>query len=50
MSAGISTRDLDNYWGYGAVLFLAAAVIVITTGPANLSRKHARITHQPPLE
>jgi hypothetical protein len=45
LSAGINPRNLDNYWGYGAVLVVTAIMIVITTGPQNLSRKHARIVH-----
>jgi membrane protease YdiL (CAAX protease family) len=45
LSAGINPRILDNYWGYGAVLVVMAVMIVITTGPQNLSRKRTRIVH-----
>jgi membrane protease YdiL (CAAX protease family) len=48
MSAGISPSNLDNYWGYGGAMVLVAVIIVITTGPQNLSRKHERIIHHPP--
>jgi len=47
MSSGIDPGTLDNYWGYGAVLVVTAAFIVIATGPQNLSRKYKRIVHQP---
>jgi len=47
MSTGINPSNLDNYWGYGAILVLLATIIVIVTGPQNLSRKHARIVHKP---
>lgn len=43
LSTGINPNNLDNYWGYGTVLILIALVIVITTGPQNLSRKYKRI-------
>jgi membrane protease YdiL (CAAX protease family) len=46
MSTGISPGNLDNYWGYGLVLVLTAIIIVIITGPQNLSRKHRRIVYQ----
>jgi len=47
LSAGINPNNLDNYWGYGAVMVLIAIIIVIMTGSQNLSRKHNRIVHQP---
>ena len=47
LSAGINPNDLDNYWGYGAVLVLAAIAIVVANGPRHLSRHHQRIAHQP---
>jgi len=50
MSTGINPSNLDNYWGYGAILVLLATIIVIVTGPQNLSRKHARIVHRPALQ
>jgi membrane protease YdiL (CAAX protease family) len=40
---GINQNNLDNYWGYGIVMVLTAILIVIVTGPQNLSRKHKRI-------
>lgn len=50
LSARIDQSNLDNYWGYGAVLFLIAIMIVIMTDSQNLSRKHKRIVHQPRLD
>jgi hypothetical protein len=47
LSAGINPSNLDNYWGYGAVMVLIAIIIVIMTGSQNLSRKRKRIVHQP---
>jgi membrane protease YdiL (CAAX protease family) len=46
LSTGIRPNNLDNYWGYGAVMILIAIVIVVMTGSQNLSRKHDRIMHQ----
>ncbi len=48
-STGINPGNLDNYWGYGAIMVLIASLIVILTGPQNLSRKHQKIVHQPVL-
>lgn len=45
LSTGINPRNLDNYWGYGALLVVTAISVVITTGSQNLSRKHTRIVH-----
>jgi membrane protease YdiL (CAAX protease family) len=47
-SFGIRPDNLDNYWGYGLVLVVAAILLVIWTGPQDLSRKGKRIVHQPP--
>jgi membrane protease YdiL (CAAX protease family) len=47
LKTGINPRSLDNYWGYGAIMVVAAIIIVITTGSKNLSRKHERVAHQP---
>jgi membrane protease YdiL (CAAX protease family) len=47
LSTGINPNNLDNYWGYGAVMVLIAIIIVIMTGSQNLSRKRKRIVHQP---
>jgi membrane protease YdiL (CAAX protease family) len=49
MSAGIDPNNLDNYWGYGAVMVAIAILIVVTTGSRNLSRKRTRIVHRPSL-
>lgn len=49
LSSGIDPANLDNYWGYGTILVLVAAVIVLRTGAQNLSRKHKRIVHHPAL-
>jgi membrane protease YdiL (CAAX protease family) len=46
LSAGINPSNLDNYWGYGAVMVLIAIIIVIMTGSQDLSRKRKRIVHQ----
>ena len=48
LSNTIDPRNLDNYWGYGAVLLLSATLIVILTGPQNLSRRGTRIVHLNP--
>jgi membrane protease YdiL (CAAX protease family) len=45
LSAGIDQNNLDNYWGYGAVLVVTAIIVVITTGEENLSRTRRRIVH-----
>ena len=49
MSAGINPNNLDNYWGYGAVMVVAAITIILTNGTQDLSRKRERIVHQPSL-
>jgi membrane protease YdiL (CAAX protease family) len=49
LSTGINPSNLDNYWGYGAVLVVTAIMIVIMTGSQNLSHKHMRIVHRSPL-
>jgi len=49
VSTGIDPNNINNYWGYGATMVLIAVIIVATTGPQNLSRKHQRIVHQPPM-
>lgn len=40
---GINTQILNNYWGYGLVMFLTVLAIILITGPANLTRRHQRI-------
>jgi membrane protease YdiL (CAAX protease family) len=49
VSTGIYPNNINNYWGYGAAMLLIAAIIVITNGAQNLSRKYQRIVHQPPM-
>jgi len=49
LSAGINPSNLNNYWGYGAVMVVIAIIIVITTGSKNLSRKCKRIVHKPSI-
>lgn len=46
LSTGVNPNNLNNYWGYGAILILMATLIVIITGPQNLSRKYQRIIYQ----
>jgi membrane protease YdiL (CAAX protease family) len=46
LGTGKDPSNLDNYWGYGAVMVLIATMIVITNGAQNLSREHVRIGHQ----
>jgi membrane protease YdiL (CAAX protease family) len=45
VSTGIDPANFSNWWGYGAVMFAAAVIIVLSNGAANLSRKHERIAH-----
>jgi membrane protease YdiL (CAAX protease family) len=47
LSAGINPSNINNYWGYGAVMVLMAIIIVFMAGSQNLSRKNNRIVHQP---
>ena len=42
-SLGISTKNLNNYWGYGIFMILTAAAITSITGPQNLSRDFQRV-------
>jgi membrane protease YdiL (CAAX protease family) len=45
LNTGINPNNLDNYWGYGAVMVVIAIIVVITTGAKNLSRTCTRIVH-----
>jgi membrane protease YdiL (CAAX protease family) len=45
MSLGINKDNLENYWGYGILMVLAAFIIVMITGAENLSRRYQRITN-----
>jgi membrane protease YdiL (CAAX protease family) len=47
MSTRIDPNNMDNFWGYGAILVLVAAIIAMMAGSQNLSRKYKRIVHQP---
>lgn len=47
LSTGIHPDNMDNYWGYGAIMILISVIMVIRTGPQNLSSKHKRIIYQP---
>jgi membrane protease YdiL (CAAX protease family) len=46
MRAGINPGNLDNYWGYGAVMILSSIMIVAINGSKNFSRKSERIINQ----
>jgi hypothetical protein len=46
ISSAIDPNNADNYWGYGVVMLVVAAIVVITNGAKNLSRKHERIIIQ----
>jgi membrane protease YdiL (CAAX protease family) len=48
LRTGMRPENLNNYWGYGAILVTTAIVIVAATGPQNLSRKHRKVIHQSP--
>jgi membrane protease YdiL (CAAX protease family) len=43
---GINTNNLNNYFGYGTIMIITAAAVVILTGPHNLSKTHQRIKDQ----
>jgi membrane protease YdiL (CAAX protease family) len=45
MMGGINPNNINNYWGYGAIMILVALVIVIVTGAEDLSRKCKRIRY-----
>ena len=47
LQTGITPNNLNNYWGYGTLLFLTAVIIVVTTGPEHLSRRNYRVTYTP---
>jgi membrane protease YdiL (CAAX protease family) len=47
LNSGINPRNLDNFWGYGAVMVTAAIIIILTNGTQDLSRKRKRIVHEP---
>jgi membrane protease YdiL (CAAX protease family) len=49
LSTGINPGNLDNYWGYGAVIVVAAIIIIITNGTKDLSRNYRRVVHKPSL-
>jgi membrane protease YdiL (CAAX protease family) len=43
MMGGIHPDNINNYWGYGAIMVLVALIIAIMTGAQDLSRKLTRI-------
>lgn len=45
-SLGINTKNLNNFWGYGMVLLIAAGTILIFAGPRDLSRNYERFKYQ----
>ena len=45
MKTGINPGDINNYWGYGLVLFLVAIWLILRYGAEDLSRKHIRIKY-----
>lgn len=47
LSTNVSPSNLDNYWGYGSVMILVSIIIIIKTGPKNLSHNSMRIIYQP---
>jgi membrane protease YdiL (CAAX protease family) len=49
VNTGISPGNLDNYWGYAALMVVAAIIIIFTTGTRDLSRNYRRVVHQPLL-
>jgi membrane protease YdiL (CAAX protease family) len=46
LGAGINPDNINNYWGYGALLVMAAILIVLVNGPENLSHRYPRVVHQ----
>jgi len=42
---GNHSKNLDNLWGYGLVMLIAAIIMVVATGSENLSRKHKRMDY-----
>jgi membrane protease YdiL (CAAX protease family) len=45
VSTAVDPNNFDNYWGYGIVMLVVAAIVVFTNGAENLSRKHERVMH-----
>jgi uncharacterized protein len=43
---GIDPNNLDNYWGYGVMMVLAATGVVLMSGPKELSRQDRRVVHE----
>jgi membrane protease YdiL (CAAX protease family) len=43
MNGGIDPGNINNYWGYGALMLLSAILLVMITGSQDLSRKYKRI-------
>jgi len=49
LSTGMAPSNLNNYWGFGAVMVMIAITIVIAAGSKDLSRTYKRIVHQPSI-
>jgi membrane protease YdiL (CAAX protease family) len=47
LNTGIDPRNFHNFWGYGAIIAVAAIIITLTNGAQDLSRKYKRIVRQP---
>jgi membrane protease YdiL (CAAX protease family) len=43
LSTGINPSNMNNSWGYGAVMVLLSVIIVVIYGPKNLSRNFERV-------
>ena len=46
-STGIDPNNIDNYWGYGAIMVLVVTLIAMIAGSRSLSRQYDRIVHRP---
>jgi membrane protease YdiL (CAAX protease family) len=47
LKTGIDPTNLNNYYGYGLLMLLAAVLIVLLAGSKHLSRRFQRPRHQP---
>jgi membrane protease YdiL (CAAX protease family) len=46
-SAGLKPADLDNYWGYGAIMVATSVILVMASGPRHLSHRGERVSDRP---